>query len=195
VPLRLLLWRLQAAVSGLRVREHLLEPGVGRPREGVVSAEPLTREARALLVERAHSGLGGMTDDTARRLVTRYEATVQEAEERLKFVAGQWAAEVELERERAERLAGALVDITVMTPLISLLEDAIQRNPDRANDKHAIGLTLVSGRSPGPVLGIRCKRLGPVRDGTAWAIPARSLDKALENLRAALAVHAAEEER
>ena len=86
--------------------------------------------------------------------------------------------------------------------LISLLEDAIrqrddaiQRNPDRAKDKHAIGLTLVSGRSPGRVLGIRCKRLGPVRDGTAWAIPARSLDKALENLRAALAVHAAKGER
>jgi len=79
--------------------------------------------------------------------------------------------------------------------LISLLEDAIKRNPDRGNDKHAIGLTLVSGRSPGPAMGIRCERLGPVRGGTAWAIPARSLDKALENLRAALAVHAAEEER
>jgi len=48
VPLRLLLRRVQASVSGLRVREHLLEPGVGRAREGVVSVEPRFRHAHPL---------------------------------------------------------------------------------------------------------------------------------------------------
>ena len=75
-----------------------------------MSVEPLTQEQRAVLAKLAHSGLGGMTDDAVKGLVNAYEATVQEAEERLKFVAAQWAAEVELERERAERLAEALDD-------------------------------------------------------------------------------------
>ena len=46
--MRLLLRRVQATVSGIRAREHLLKPGVGRAREGVVSGQPRFRHAHPL---------------------------------------------------------------------------------------------------------------------------------------------------
>jgi len=65
-----------------------------------MSAEPLTREERDRLQDPRRWGVTHQ----------RWEATVQEVEERLKFVAAQWKKEVELERERADRLAEALDD-------------------------------------------------------------------------------------
>lgn len=69
--------------------------------------------------------------------------------------------------------------------LIRQLEEAIEQNPNPG--RHDMGLTLVATRSPGPVLGVRCERLGPAKGGTAWNVPARSLVKALAHVRAELA--------
>ena len=73
-----------------------------------MSAEPLTRAEREHLKVCLSQAVNVPHFSVAD--ILRYEATVQEAEERLQFVAAQWAAEVELERERAERLAEALDD-------------------------------------------------------------------------------------
>ena len=62
-----------------------------------------------------------------------------------------------------------------------LLVEAIERT--KGKDARALGLVLQSPKSPGPVLGIRCERLGVAPHGTAWAIPVGKLQRALDNVR------------
>jgi len=63
------------------------------------------------------------------------------------------------------------------------LVSGIEKHPD---DPTALALVLVSHRSPGPPLGIKCERLGPVKGGTAWGITVAGARKALAKLDAAL---------
>lgn len=74
--------------------------------------------------------------------------------------------------------------------LLRALEAASSRLEGRDVGPHTLALTLIGPRSPGPIMGIPCERLGPApRGGTAWGVRARDLPRAIVNVRRAMAEH------